>query len=102
MIHVIKKEIPSKYTQIYLIDRKKNKLGLHDVCRCTYYGGTEIPYRDIWATNSGPFRKYDKERYILTYDLPNNITRHENGRICIQNNTLNTITKTVKGALGDF
>lgn len=102
MIYVIKEEAPDKFTQRYLVDKKKNPLGLHDVCRCTYGEYEGEHYRNIWATLKGPFRKYNAERYVLVYDLPNNISRHANNRICIEPSTLSGLLKARKGGLGDF
>ena len=102
MIHVIKDEAPDKFAQRYLVDKRKNHLGLHDVCRCTFHEYPNKYYTNIWATLKGPFRKYKAERYVLVYDLPNNISRHDSNRICIEPSVLNGLLKARKGGLGDF
>lgn len=102
MIHKVKEEVPDKFGQRFLIDKNKNKLGLHDVCRCTYNEYQEVPYYGIWAVMKGPYRKYKAERYVLVQDLPHNMSRHEYGRQCIEPSTLNGIVKSRKGGLYDF
>lgn len=85
---------------VCLVDRKKNSMKLHDVCSCTVISGH---YERIHNSYSGPFRKWDPNRYVVTgSSVRRNAAYCGNGRKCITPEELENLVKGNMHHLGGF
>lgn len=85
---------------VCLVDRKKNSMKLHDVCACTVIAGY---YKRIYNSLSGPFRKWDPNRYVvMDGSVRHSADSYGNGRKCITPKELEKLVKGNTYHLGSF
>lgn len=86
---------------VCLVDRKKNSMKLHDVCTCVLT--RDGYYERIYNSLSGPFRKWDPNRYIvMDSSVRRNADSYGNGRKCITPQELENLVKGNMYHLGSF